>query len=143
MREQSRYQMNVAVVTKSLYMKAGTEPAVEEGTKVWKKFETTAQEPVKMAMALWGYFMKEGISQEQRACFGEYLKSHIRNAVEALIEEDAPEKIAVLEGMGWFKEQELESFLKTARERGKSQALVYLMNLKDQKYGYREEEFPL
>lgn len=143
MREKSRYQMNVAVVTSSLRMRAGKDSPEEEAARVWKKFSKTQQEPVKMATALWGFFLKEGITEEQRAELAEYLKMRVRNAVETLIEEDEPEKIEVLEKLDWFGQQELEDFIKTARERQKIQALVYLMKLKDSRYGYQEEEFEL
>ena len=114
MREKSRYQMNVSVVTESLRMRAGKDDPEEEAARVWKKFSETRQEPVKMAMALWGYFLKEGISVQQR-----------------------------LEQAGWFGEKELDDFIRTARERQKLQALVYLMKEKDAHYGYREEMLEL
>ena len=143
MREKSRYQMNVSVVTDSLRMRAGKDSPVQEAERVWKKFSETRQEPVKMATALWGYFLKEGISPQQRQEMAAYLKPRVRNAVEALIEEDEPEKIAVLEQNGWFGEKELDEFIRTARERQKIQALVYLMKEKDTHYGYREEMLEL
>ena len=86
MREKSRYQMNVSVVTESLRMRAGKDAPEEEAARVWKKFSETRQEPVKMAMALWGYFLKEGISVQQHQEMAAYLKPRVRNAVEALIE---------------------------------------------------------
>lgn len=143
MREKSRYQMNVSVVTESLRLRTGKDTPEAEAARVWKKFSETRQEPVKMAMALWGYFLKEGISIQQRQEMAAYLKPRVRNAVEALIEEDEPEKIAVLEQAGWFGEKELDDFIRTARERQKLQALVYLMKEKDTRYGYREEMLEL
>lgn len=143
MREKSRYQMNVAVVTSSLRMRTGKDGAEEEAARVYKKFSETRQEPVKMATALWGFFLKDGVTQQQRAEFADYLKVRVRNAVEALIEEDEPEKIAILEQLGWFGQKELEDFIRIARERQKIQALVYLMKQKDSRYGYQEEEFEL
>lgn len=143
MREKSRYQMNVSVVTESLRLRTGKDTPEAEAARVWKKFSETRQEPVKMAMALWGYFLKEGISVQQRQEMAAYLKPRVRNAVEALIEEDEPEKIAVLEQAGWFGEKELDDFIRTARERQKLQALVYLMKEKDTHYGYREEMLEL
>ena len=124
-------------------MRAGKDAPEEEAARVWKKFSETRQEPVKMAMALWGYFLKEGISVQQRQEMAAYLKPRVRNAVEALIEEDEPEKIAVLEQAGWFGEKELDDFIRTSRERQKLQALVYLMKEKDAHYGYREEMLEL
>lgn len=135
--------MNVAVVTESLRLRAGKDAPEKEAARVWKKFSETRQEPVKMATALWGYFLKEGLSTQQRQEMEAYLKPRVRNAVEALIEEDEPEKIAVLEQAGWFGEKELDEFIKTARERQKLQALVYLMKEKDTRYGYREEKLEL
>ena len=143
MREKSRYQMNVSVVTESLRLRTGKDTPEAEAARVWKKFSETRQEPVKMAMALWGYFLKEGISIQQRQEMAAYLKPRVRNAVETLIEEDEPEKIAVLEQAGWFGEKELDDFIRTARERQKLQALVYLMKEKDIRYGYREEMLEL
>ena len=143
MREISRYQMNVAVVTSSLRMRAGKDSPEAEAARVWKKFYETKQEPVKMATALWGFFLKDGVEPEQRIAYAEYLKPRIRNAVETLIEEDEPDKIEVLEQAGWFGQKEVEDFIRTARERQKLQALVYLMKLKDTRYGYQEEEWEL
>ena len=143
MREKSRYQMNVAVVMNSLRMRSGKESAEAEAARVYKKFSETRQEPVKMATALWGFFLKDGITPSQKQEFSAYLKPRVRNAVETLVEEDEPEKIEVLEQMGWFGQKELEDFIKIARERQKIQALVYLMKQKDSKYGYQEEEFEL
>ena len=143
MREISRYQMNVAVVTTSLRMRIGKDSPEAEAVRVWKKFSETKQEPVKMATALWGFFLKDGVEPAQREAYAVYLKPRIRNAVETLIEEDEPEKIAVLEQKGWFGQKELEEFIRTARERQKLQALVYLMKLKDSRYGYQEEEWEL
>ena len=143
MRQQSRFQMNVSVVTDALKRRSGIDDPEQEAAKVWKKFLETKQEPVKMAMALWGYFMQDGIAPGQKQEMEDYLKPRVRNAVEALIEEDNPGKIEVLEEKGWFGEKELEEFMKTARERHKTQALVSLMKVKDAKYGYKEEEFDL
>ena len=135
--------MNVAVVTSSLRMRAGKDSPEAEASRVWKKFSETKQEPVKMATALWGFFMKDGVETDQREAYAQYLRSRIRNAVETLIEEDEPEKIEVLEQAGWFGQKEVEDFIRTARERQKLQALVYLMKLKDTRYGYQEEEWEL
>ncbi|MBC8571919.1 hypothetical protein [Jingyaoa shaoxingensis] len=143
MREMSRYQMNVAVVTSSLRMRSGKDSPEAEAARVWKKFSETKQEPVKMATALWGFFLKDGGDPESKRAYAEYLKPRIRNAVETLIEEDEPDKIEVLEQAGWFGQKEVEDFIRTARERQKLQALVYLMKLKDTRYGYQEEEWEL
>ena len=126
-----------------LRMRSGKESAEAEAARVYKKFSETRQEPVKMATALWGFFLKDGITPSQKQEFSAYLKPRVRNAVETLIEEDEPEKIEVLEQAGWFDRKEVEDFIRIARECQKIQALVYLMKQKDSKYGYQEEEFEL
>ena len=135
--------MNVAVVTQSLRSRKSSENPEEDKEKLYQKFKTSGQEPVKMASALWGYFHLKGIPKQWKKEFENYLKSHVRNAVEALIEENEPEKIQVFEEAGWFGETQLEAFLKIARERQKMQALVYLMKLKNDKYGYKDHDFEL
>lgn len=135
--------MNVAVVTQSLRSQKPSGHPEEDREKLYQKFQTTGQEPVKMATALWGYFELKEIPQKWKQEFETYLKSHVRNAVEALIEENEPEKIQVFEEAGWFGETQLEVFIKIARERQKMQALVYLMKLKNEKYGYKDHDFEL
>ena len=76
----------------------------------------TKQEPLRLAVALRGYFLEEGVEEEERAHYGAYLKKRIRPAVERLILEDDWEKIEKLYENEWFGEQELEVFLKLAEE---------------------------
>ena len=47
------------------------------------------------------------------------------------------------EDMGWFGEKELEGFIKAARVHKKTAALVWLLRLKDEKYGYKDRDFSL
>ena len=49
----------------------------------------------------------------------------------------------ILEQQGWFGRKELDSFIQIAREQGRLESLVWLMLLKDQKYGYDEPDFTL
>lgn len=142
MREINRFQMNVAVVTQNLRARKKLEDPAVECEKVWKKFYETRQEPVRLATALWGFFEEETTAEHQQQ-YTIYLKKHVRNAVEALIEEDDPEKILKIEELGWFGKTELEGFIQIANERQKSQSLVALMNLKNRKYGYQEDSFDL
>lgn len=72
-----------------------------------------------------------------------YLKKRIRSAMEMLIEEEEIEKIEQLEALGWFGERELEVFLKFAGEKGKTAPLMWLLHLKNKKYGYKDREFSL
>lgn len=62
------------------------------------------------------------------ACYGNTVKS-----------EDTI-KMEKLEKQGWFGRQELEQFIFLAREQQKLESLVWLMRLKDRKYGYEERK---
>ena len=83
------------------------------------------------------------MNDRQKEAYGAYLKRRIRPAVEQLIEEEAVEKIEILEKFGWFGKEQLEGFIKMARERSKTASLVWLLHLKNEKYGYEEQEFEL
>ena len=48
-----------------------------------------------------------------------------------------------LETCGWFSARELESFIRCAREKTKLRSLVWLLHLKDRKYGYQKKDFSL
>ena len=62
---------------------------------------------------------------------------------QALIWEENVGKMELLESFGWFGAEELENFICTARRERKLESLVWLMRLKDQKYGYKEKKFDL
>ena len=49
-------------------------------------------------------------------------------------------KMELLESFGWFGAEELENFICTARRERKLESLVWLMRLKNQKYGYKREK---
>ena len=59
--------------------------------------------------------------------------------MEVLIEKEDTEKMDILEQQGWFGAGELETFLKIAREKEKKVSLMWLLHLKNNKYGYRKE----
>ena len=112
--------------------------------ELYRKFSESKQESVKLSAALDGFFTKneypqQGHQEEYRA----YLRRRIRPAVEKLIEDEDVEKMQLLEEQGWFGEKELEVFLQTARVQKKTAALVWLLQLKDEKYGYKDRDFSL
>ena len=72
-----------------------------------------------------------------------YLKLRIRPAMEFLIEKEDTEGMEQLENCGWFSAKELESFIRCAREKAKLRSLVWLLHLKDRKYGYQKKDFSL
>ena len=61
-----------------------------------------------------------------------YLKLRIRSVMELLIEK-----------CGWFSVNELENFIRCAQEKAKLRSLVWLLHLKDKKYGYPKKDFSL
>lgn len=109
---------------------------------LYEKFKTTRQEPVRLAAALEGFF-NGAVDPAQRQEYERYLKRRIRPAMEKLISGEELEKMAILEQQGWFGAGELEGFLDTARKWDKPAALMWLLHLKNQKYGYRETDFSL
>lgn len=113
------------------------------GEELFQIFSETKQQPKKLAAALDGFFREIGVNDCQKEAYGAYLKRRIRPAVEQLIEEEAVEKIEILEKLGWFGKEQLEGFIKMARERSKTASLVWLLHLKNEKYGYEEQEFEL
>ena len=136
MTELSRFQKDVEVAASALEMRAENEDAREEAIHLYRKFGSTKQEPLRLAVALRGYFLEEGVEEEERAHYGAYLKKRIRPAVERLILEDDWEKIGKLYENEWFGEQELEVFLKLAEEWRRPAALMGLLHLKKEKYGF-------
>lgn len=87
--------------------------------------------------------MERETEAERRSEYGRYLKNRIRPAVEKLIGDNEIEKLQVLEEKGFFGERELEGFLKTAREQNRPAVLLWLLRLKNEKYGYRDRDFSL
>ena len=99
----------------------------------YKKFQTTGQERI----------LTNECEEEKKTAYGQYLKRRIRPAMEALIWEENVGKMELLESFGWFGAEELENFICTASRERKLESLVWLMRLKDQKYGYKEKKFDL
>ena len=100
MTELSRFQKDVEVAASALEMRAENEDAREEAIHLYRKFGSTKQEPLRLAVALRGYFLEEGVEEAERADYGAYLKKRIRPAVERLILEDDWEKIGRMSGLG-------------------------------------------
>ena len=65
-----------------------------------------------------------------------YLKLRIRSVMELLIENEDTERMEQIEKCGWFSANELENFIRCAQEKAKLRSLVWLLHLKDKKYGY-------
>ena len=70
-----------------------------------------------------------------------YLKLRIRSVMELLIENEDTERMEQIEKCGWFSANELENFIRCAQEKAKLRSLVWLLHLKDKKYGYQKKTF--
>lgn len=111
---------------------------------LYQKFKESRQEKIRLTAALEGFFLErpDG-SKGHWEEYGAYLKLRIRPVMELLIEAEDIQKMEMLEGFGWFGQNELEQFLRSARERKKPQAYLWLLRLKNRKYGYRDRDFSL
>ena len=115
----------------------------EEQDILYQKFQTTGQERIKLACALEGFFTEEKDKEAEKIAYGQYLKRRIRPAMEALIQEENVLKMEQLETKGWFGAEELDQFIAIARKERRLESLVWLMKLKDSKYGYKDKKFEL
>ena len=108
---------------------------------LYEKFRTTKQERIRLACAMEAFFQEnEGSTEKELEDYRLYLKKRIRPAMEILIKSEDTIKMEKLEKQGWFGRQELEQFILLAREQRKLESLVWLMRLKDRKYGYEERK---
>ena len=108
---------------------------------LYEKFRTTKQERIRLACAMEAFFQEhESSTEKELEDYWLYLKKRIRPAMEILIKSEDTIKMEKLEKQGWFGRQELEQFIFLAREQQKLESLVWLMRLKDRKYGYEERK---
>ena len=117
--------------------------APDEGEKLYRKFTGTSQEPVRLAMALRGFFLPDGVADTHRQVFRDYLKRRIRSAAEALIELEDMDRLQQLEALGWMDAQLIDRFLQTAIEQRRPSIIVWLLQLKSDKYGYTDRDLSL
>lgn len=140
--EEDKFQRNVETVTKALKERSAVSLPQQEALQLYQKFSQTRQEPVRLAVALRGFFLKE-TEQDQRDAYGTYLRGRIRPAVEVLIKEEDVEKMQTLEELGWFQTPHIEIFIRMARKKKKTASLVWLLQLKARRQAYEEKDFSL
>lgn len=109
--------------------------------QLYREFATNPQAPVKLKTALAGFFLER--NEERQTAYGAYLRRRIRPALEALIAENAVEKIEQIQWLGWIDEGVLDAALRMAREQGKTEILVSLLQMKQDNFGYRDRDFSL
>ncbi len=104
----------------------------------YQKFQESKQAAVKLDIALEDFFREE---ETHREVYGQYLRQRIRPAVEELIRREDLEKLEQLNQLGWLPP--VDDFLKLAAREKKNAAFVWLLRLKQEKYGFCEESFSL
>lgn len=115
---------------------------MEEGKVLFQKFETSAQEPVRLNLALQGYF-SENTEEAYREKYEKYLKRRIRPALEALMKADRLVDLDKLVSAQWLDAGLLEDALQMAIRLKKSEIFVWLLGIKAEKYGFCDRDFSL
>ena len=111
----------------------------------YQKFRTTKQETLRLLAALAGFFEEEkaGITAERKGEYAAYLKKRIRPALQALLKENRIDEMEKLQKLGWFGAEILEELIVKAQEEGRFSAVIRLMRVKAEKYGYKDRDFEI
>ena len=111
----------------------------------YQKFRTTKQETLRLQAALAGFFEEEkaGITAERKGEYAPYLKKRIRPALQALLKENRINEMEKLQKLGWFGAEILEELIVKAQEEGRLSAVIRLMRVKAEKYGYKDRDFEI
>lgn len=111
----------------------------------YQKFRTTKQETLRLQAALAGFFEEEkaGITAERKGEYAAYLKKRIRPALQALLKENRINEMEKLQKLGWFGAEILEELIVKAQEEGWFSAVIRLMRVKAEKYGYKDRDFEI
>ena len=111
----------------------------------YQKFRTTKQETLRLQAALAGFFEEEkaGITAERKGEYAAYLKKRIRPALQAFLKENRIDEMEKLQKLGWFGAEILEELIVKAQEEGRFSAVIRLMRVKAEKYGYKDRDFEI
>ena len=105
------------------------------------RFQRSEQEKVKLQIALQRYFeVEESVLKEQ---YADYLQFRIRPALEQMILKEELEKLHIFWENNWIDLDLLERGMRLAREYGKTQAHIWLMQKKTEKYSFQGKDFSL
>ena len=108
----------------------------------YQKFTTSKQEPLRLSIALEGFFQDE-TDDEARSAYGHYLHRRLQPAAAALIEADDTARLSRLAALGWFTAKQTDELIRLAREKRKTAALVWLLQWKGAQYGVPDKDFSL
>lgn len=106
----------------------------------YRKFQSSKQEPLRLALALEGFFEP---SPEAREAYGQYLRRRLQPAVSALIDAGDIPRLSLLAEQGWFTARQTDDFIQLARAKKKTAVLVWLLRWKGERYGFRDKDFSL
>ena len=108
----------------------------------YQKFTTSKQEPLRLSIALEGFFQDE-TDDEARIAYGQYLHRRLQPAAAALIEADDTVRLSRLAAQGWFTAKQTDELIRLARGKRKTAALVWLLRWKGAQYGFPDKDFSL
>ena len=106
------------------------------------KFLESKQEKLRLSIALQDYF-EESCPEQYTDAYGQYLRRRIRPAAERLMETEEFDKLSVLWDMGLISPQLLDSLLIESVQKGATASMVWLLQLKNEKLGFKRAEFEL
>jgi len=104
------------------------------------KFTQSRQEPLRLAIALQDYFLPV-CSPEARQAYEAYLRRRIRPAASELVRAEEIDKLEQI--APWLSKELVEELLRMAAKEQRTAALVWLLRLKQEAYGFQAPEFPL
>jgi len=107
------------------------------------KFKTSAQPPIRLAAAMYGTFLSDKTTEEQRAVFIKYLKERPKIACEMLIALDQIQELTTLDALQPFSMEVVNDLIVYAVRCRRTEAAVWLLRLKKQRYGFSDRDLSL
>lgn len=113
------------------------------GEKLLEKFRTASREDVRLAAALRGMFMPQVSSPREKEAYLAYIRRRPFPAAAALMEENRILDLEKLDAMLPLSRDTVDSLLNMARTMGRPEALVWLLEKKQARFGFRDRDFSL
>lgn len=113
------------------------------GEKLLEKFRTAPREDVRLAAALRGMFTPGCSTESEQGVYCAYIKRRVLPAAAALMEENRILDLEKLDAALPLTRETVESLLNTARAMGRPEALVWLLEKKQARFGFRDRDFTL
>ncbi len=109
--------------------------------QMYARFAASRQEAAKLALALEGFFHDPDTARRER--YGQYLRRRLQPAAAALIAAENTAGLARLAEQGWFDARLTDRLIRTAREQGRTEPLIWLLRFKGARFGYADRDFSL